>query len=59
MQKIKDLEYIDLKVALGSAKDEIERCLKVIGITRIVQDALETEIKKYPPPKKPINTTIG
>lgn len=53
MKKIKELEYLDIKRSIENSKEEIERCQKIIGITRIVLNAFETEIRKYPPPPKP------
>lgn len=53
MEKLKELEYLDLKRSIESSKEEIENCRKIIGITRIILEAFETEIKKYPLPPKP------
>ena len=60
MKKINELEYIDLKQSIDTSKEEIERCQKIIGITKIALRAFEEEIKKYPMPK-PLkeNTTTG
>ena len=57
MEKINELEYIDLKQSIDSSKEEIEKCKKIIGITRIALQAFEEEIKKYPMPKLPKQNT--
>lgn len=51
MEKLEDLEYIDLKNSLDGALDAIKQAKRVVAINMIVAEKFEEEIKKYPKPK--------